>query len=478
MRRRTPPASAASAFALVAAAFLAACAVGPDYTAPEPAAGEWAARPAAATSDPAPADWWRLLDEPALEAYVARALERNHDLRIAEARLAEARAARGVARSVFWPQIGAEGRYTWYEQSLRSPGAASQLVEAGLSERTDEVWNTTLDASWEIDLFGGTRRRAEAAGARVAAAAAERDGTRLAVIAEVVSSYMELRGAQTQKRLAANNLRLQSETLEITEGKVRVGLSRELDALRARAQLESTRASIPPLDAAIKAAAHRLAVLTGEPPETLLAELLDPEPLAALPRELPVGLRADLLRRRPDIRAAERSLAAATADVGAATAEFFPSLVLNATGGFEAANTADLFDAPARTRAYVPFLRWPVFQGGRLRAELAAADARAAAALAGYERAVLLALEDAENAFAAYAEEARTLAALDASVEASREAADIARRLYENGLADFLTVLDAERELTEVEDAYSQSATRLRLNFVRLYKALGGGWEI
>lgn len=460
---------------LLAAAGLAGCAVGPDYEAPAPAAGEWlSAEEAYSAADPA-ADWWRLLESPEPTALVDKALARNRDVGAARARLEEARALRGIAGAAFWPAVTAEASYTWFEQSLNSPGPASQLIGAGLGSRDGEAYDLRLDASWEIDLFGANRRRVEAADAQLDTAAAELAGVALSVAAETVSAWVELRGAERRLAITRESARAQSRTLALTRSKVDIGLARELDALRAETELRATRARLPALRAAAAASAYRLAVLTGSEP----AAYRDGPgtALPAPPESLPVGLRAELLRRRPDVMAAERRLAAATAGVGVATAEFFPRLVLGASGGFEAADATDLFEGASRTGSVVPFVRWPVFQGGRLRAGLDAAQARERAALASYEAAVLAALADAESALVAYAAERRTLQELDRASAAASEAADIAARLYEKGLGDFLTVLDAERRRAETDDERTQSEIRALLSLVRVYKTLGVGWQ-
>jgi multidrug efflux system outer membrane protein len=287
---------------------------------------------------------------------------------------------------------------------------------------------------------------------------------------------MELRGAQQRRRIAEHNIELQQQTLDITRRKLVIGLVPELDALRAQGQLEATQALLPQIRLAERAAAYRLAVLTGRPPEALLETLTVARPLPAVPASLAVGTRADLLKRRPDVRAAERALAAAVADVGAAQADFFPRLTLGATGGFESADLPDLLSGDSRKLGVLPQLTVPVFQGGRLRAAHDAASARAEAALADYRQAVLGALQDAETALAAVDAEREVGARLAAASAANAEAAQIATRLYARGLTGFLDLLNAEARLAASEDAHSQSETRLRLALVRLYRSLGGGW--
>jgi len=465
-------------FPFVGLLLLAGCAVGPDYAAPETEVeAEWLSAAEAADEAGLPDQWWRMLDDPGLDTALGNAAEANLEIAIAMTRVEEARAFRSVARSAFWPQIDANGRYTEFEQSIESPGAGGTLIDAGLIPREVDFYTTTLDASWELDLFGARRRQAEAANAELESAIENARAIRLAVLAETAAAYFELRGAEERLRIAESNVAAQERTLELTRRKVEAGLGRRIDELRAEAQWNAARSIIPALRSAEAASRYRLAVLTGERPEDLPAEIAAPGDLPRAPEAVPVGLRAELLRRRPDVQAAERTLAAATAGIGVAKADFFPRLVLSASYGFEAADASSLGDSRARTSAIVPFVSWPVFQGGRLRANLDGANARARAAAYSYEQSVLVALADAESAIVAYAEEATTFERLDSAADASIEAADIAARLYEQGLTDFLTVLDAQRRRDEAEDARAQSRTRQLLSLSRLYKALGGGWE-
>lgn len=459
-----------------AALLLGACAVGPDYVATEPdVAADW--------TDPQdgaelPRSWWALLNDPLLDEMLTSAAEHNREIGIAANRIQEAKASRAAARSAFWPSVVFNASYTEFEQSIESPGAGGTLIDAGLIDRDVEFFNGGLDASWELDVFGGTRRRNEAARANLQVAVAERDSVVLAVLSETASAYFERRGAEARLAIANSNIESQERTLEVTRRKVEAGLARRIDELRASAQLDVARAQVPTLRAALRASTYRLGVLTGRTPDAIEREIAAQPELPVAPAHLPVGMRADLLRRRPDVVAAERALAGATADIGVALADFFPRLTLTANYGFEAEESGDLGSGRARTSALVPFVRWPVFQGGRLRAQLVAANARAQRAALAYEQAVLQALADAESALVAYAEELRTLERLQAAAAASSEAASIAQRLYGQGLADFLTVLDADRRRDEAEDARAQSQTRLLLNMARVYKALGGGWAI
>lgn len=457
---------------------VAGCAVGPDYEAPETEVqAEWMAGADAAGTDELPDQWWTVLQDPGLDAALRNAAAANLEIAIAMTRVDEARAFRTVARSAFWPQVNANARYTDFEQSIESPTGGGPLIDAGLIPREVDFYTATLDASWEIDLFGARRRQAEAANAELESAIENARAVRLSVLAETAAAYFEMRGAEERLRIAESNVAAQERTLELTRRKVEAGLGRRIDELRAEAQWNGARSIMPALRSAQVASRYRLAVLTGERPETLTADIAGPGGLPTAPAAVPVGMRAEILRRRPDVLAAERSLAAATAGIGVAKADFFPRLALSASYGFEAADASDLGDSRARTTALVPFVSWPVFQGGRLRANLEGANARAQAAAYSYEQSVLIALADAESAIVAYTEEATTFERLDEAADASIRAADIAQQLYEQGLTDFLTVLDAQRRRDEAEDARAQSHTRQLLSLSRLYKALGGGWE-
>ncbi len=448
------------------------CAVGPDYDAPGMPAADWVG--AQDEAQPA-ADWWSVFDDDTLGRLIAMALTEGPDIRAATARLDEARAARRIASADFWPAVAAAATYTRFEQSLESPGAIGQLVQAGLAERDGEFYNATVDASWELDLFGRVRRNNEAAAATLDAGVAEFRATELALVADTAGAYFDYLGATTRLALLDRNIELSRQTLSLTESKARSGLVRTIDALRAASELDATRARRPPLVLARDASLYRLGVLTGRDPTAITAAVTT-APLPPPPSGVAVGTTADLLKRRPDVIAAERRLAAATAGVGVATANFFPTLALNASYGFEAGDAAAIGDGDARATALVPFLRWPVFQGGRLRAALDVARARERQAMANYERSIVAALADAETAISAYAARREAAANLGAAAAAAVEAAVLARKLYDQGLTDFLTVLDAERQQTALEDSAAAERAQSLSALATLYKALGGGW--
>ena len=414
--------------------------------------------------------WWRTFDDPLIESYVAAALDGNHDVAIAAARLDEARALRRQARSLLLPAIDAQAGYTDFRLSEESPTLAAGGPTA---PRSDSLYEAGFDAAWELDVFGGNRHRVEASSARLEATAAELDAVRLSIIAEVVRTVAELRGAQTRLRVATDNRALQRETLTLVEGRVASGLSPELDVLTASAQLATTRSTVPQLEAAIRTAAYRLATLTGRDIADVASEIVTPGPIPSQAGTLTAGLRSDVLRRRPDVQAAERTLAAATADIGVAVADLFPRLQLSGQYGWQALAVDGIGDSRTENSALVGLLRLPLYSGGRRKAEVEAARARHRASIAAYEQTVLLALEESEGALARYARTAASRRHLDTAARASAEAAVIARRLYESGLTDFLSVLDADRRRLEAEDALAERATEEVVNLVAVYKALG-----
>jgi NodT family efflux transporter outer membrane factor (OMF) lipoprotein len=457
------------------------CAVGPDYEAPVPDGPEqWDAATEAAVAAPGVPDllWWQSFEDPLLDALIDRAVAGNLDLAGARLRVQQARALRGVAAAGLFPGVDARADAARYSLSENSGVLESQLADGGLIPKRSELYQAGFDVFWEIDVFGGTRRAIEAADARIAASEEARRGVLMSVLAETARNYVELRGEQRRLAITRKNSAILRQTLEIVEGRFRVGLAREIDVARARAQAEVTDALVPLTRGRIRAAAYRLAVLVGEEPGRLVEELLAEDGMPAPAERVPVGLPSELLRRRPDVRAAERQYAAATADVGVATADLFPRFFLTGSAGLESSSFSDLFDGDSETWNLGPAIRWPVFQGGRLRARRDFAEALAEEAAVRYEATVLQALAETESALILYGEERRTYASLNEAARASARAAELAERLYEKGLGDFLTVLDAQRRLVEIQDQAVQSETRVLVRLIALYKALGGGWEV
>lgn len=454
--------------AVTVALLLAACAVGPDYHAPVPEAdAAFAGQTLVETTPQAPvATWWQGFADPLLDQLVADALAGNHTIAIATARLKEARAAR---RESVWGSIPVPTARASATDVRESTGGT-----AGISPVRDyELYDAAFDASWELDLFGRVRRGNEAARATLGAAQASLEDVRLSVVAEVVRNYFELRGAQQRLAVAERNAGYQRSALELVEERLEAGRGTALDSARAEAQVQTTLASVPPLEAAVVEARHRIEVLTGRRPGQLTEQLGPVAPLPTLPAALAMDDPVSLLRRRPDLRVAERQLAATSARIGVAVADFFPRITLNGSIGLQALDFGALDDPGNDFRRFGPALSWAFLDIGRVREQVRAAGARHEAALATYEQAVLLALEDVENALSTYARERRRQEHLAAAARASVLAADLATQRFEGGVSDFLTALDAYRTALEAEDLFSTSQTAAATALVALYKALG-----
>ena len=481
---------ARNASVVAAAAMLTACAIGPDYVRPEtPVKADFHAREAAVYAAgqplaagvnekpevspalaPGAAEFWRGFNDPLLTRLVEQALAANTDLRVAVARVDRARAITRQSRLDLFPTVAAEAGYA------KSRASADQAPGVPREQRDSELGSVSADAFWELDLFGRVRRGVESQRAEAEAAAADLQALQVSIAAEVARTYFELRGEQEQLRIAQRNADNQRDTVKLTQARLDAGRGTELDTSRARAQLEFTLSRVPALETAVAASAHRLAVLNGREPAALLSELEKPEPMPALPQDVAVGTPAELLRRRPDLQAAERRLESATARVGIATADLFPRLTFNGAIGGAASNLGDIFTRDGETYGFGPRLSWAFLDLGRVRARIAATDADAQGALAAYEGAVLRALEESENALTGYARAQREGAHLGDSAAASERAAQLARLRFEGGAADFLQVLDAERSLLDAQDRLAQNHIRAATTLVAVYKAVAGGW--
>ena len=453
------------------ALLLSACAVGPNYVRPDtPTAVNFGnLNTSVYSADDSLEKFWTQFGDATLDRLVGDALAANHDLRIAAARFRQARAERGESRLDLAPTITAGGGYTEqrFARDQRLPGtpAETKLYDAG------------FDAFWELDFFGRVRRGVEAANAEVGAAEANLRDAQTIVIAEVARTYFELRGAQSELAVAHLNVDNQSGTVQLTRARLDAGRGTELDTARAQAQLNSTLATIGPLEAAVARAIHRLSVLTGREPSALSAALSPVQELPSLPQIVAVGNPADLLRRRPDIRVAERGLAASTARIGVAIADLFPKVTFTGSVGYAAAHSNELSDAGTGTRLIAPGISWAAFDIGRVRARIAGARARNDESLAAYEQTVLRALEETEDALVTHSRTREQLEYLARSEQASRTAAKLARARYDGGVVDFLEVLDAERTLLLAQDSLARSRTETATSLIAVYKALGGGWE-
>ena len=461
--------------AVLAFAVVNGCAVGPDYRAPEltvPARySESAVHASAGTSL---AEWWRVFHDGPLDRLVARAIDANLDLRIAEARMRESRALRGIARSALWPTVDGGAAYS---RTQSENGPLGGAVRRGLVPLTTDLYEAALDASWEIDIFGGTRRAVESAEAEIGAAEESRRDVLVTLLGEVGSSYIELRGLQKELAVTQANIKAQEQTLALTRDRVQAGLATELDVTRAQAQVATTRAQIPSLTSAIRRAVHRLSVLVGVAPGELAGPWLEARPVPAGPPEVSAGVPSDLLRRRPDIRRAERELAAATARIGVATADLFPRFSLTEAVGLQSVAASDFFTGGSRFFALGPAIHWPIFNAGRIRDNIEVQDLRQEQALLAYRQTVLLGLEEVENALLVTHREARSrFQELCEAESAERRAVALAHDRYRSGLVDFLDVLETERTLYAAQTELARGERAVGQDLVRLYKALGGGW--
>jgi multidrug efflux system outer membrane protein len=463
-------------FGGLVALVLASCTVGPDFLKPTPKMPEkWAEAPIdGITTKPLDiSKWWVIFRDSELNSLIERAVQSNLDLQIAEARIREARAQRVVVAAAYYPEIEASGTYS---RSRTSENANTSKVTA--TPGGANLFQAGFDASWEIDVFGGVRRAVEAATADIAVTEENRRDVLVTLLAEVSLNYLEVRGTQARLAVAEKNIFTQQKALEIAKARYEAGLSSELDVAQAKAQLATTEAGVPALETFLRQSIHQLGVLLGLPPESLLEELLAMAPIPVGPPEVPPGLPSELLRRRPDIRQAEQELAGATARVGVATANLFPRFFLTGLVGHSSVAGSDLIDASSRYWSVGPTMLWPVFTAGRLRAQVAVQNAKEEQAAIRYERAVLNALKDVEDALVAYSKEQITRDALIQAVKANRQATDISNELYTRGLVDFLNVLVTQRAQYTTEDALAQSGQRVSANLVALFKALGGGWEV
>ncbi len=449
------------------------CAVGPNYQPPKTSAPPQfsnGAQDGFTTNEPVAA-WWRLFHDDELTKLVDWAASSNLDLRVATANLLEARALRLGAKADFLPVVTGEAAYSnnrYSEATLfNAPGAI----------RRQELYDLGFDATWELDIFGRLRRSSAASVAGVQAAAEARRYVLVSVSAEVARNYFELRGAQDELAVLRRNAGNQTETLKLTQARLDAGGGTELDVAQARAEVNNTLAAIPPVESAIAHATHRIAVLTGRQPEMLVDELQQPGAMPVLPDLVDIGDPCRLLRRRPDIRAAERNLAAATSRIGVAVADLFPRVTFNGAIGLEANSFSGLVKPGADNHSFGPSITWAALDYGHVRSRIMAARAGADAQLAEYEQTVLTSLEETENALVDYGRARARRDYLAESVKASQDAATLSRSRYDNGATDFLTVLDAERVLLQAHDQLAQTRTATATALVAVYKALGGGWE-
>jgi multidrug efflux system outer membrane protein len=476
--------------ALLAAAVMPGCSAGPDFKRPEPQVPQhWSQAATASTAVNTDTTqlvaWWTQFQEPTLTSLIERSTAANLDLRAAVLRITEARAQRQVVAAGFLPTVSANASYT--RQRL-SGTTATGAVFTGFGNTNIpgapkvsfpnpyNQFQLGADASWEIDLFGRVRRSLEAANADLQSSVEDQRAVLVSLCADVARNYIELRGAQSRRDVTQQSLATQQELYELTRQRQAVGLTTDLDVANAGAQLDSTRAEVPQLDREVTRDINQLSLLMGREPDTLRAELEMSRPVPHVPPELPVGLPAELARRRPDIREAEAKLHAATARIGVAVGDLFPRLTLSASGGTQSQSASDVLKWASRFGSIGPTFQLPIFDGSRW-ATVRLQNVRAQEAALDYARTVLTALHEVENALAAYkADQDRSLS-LEAAVNESRDALELARARYASGVANFIDVLDADRTLQQNQLALAATTTAVSTDLVAIYRALGGGWE-
>ena len=459
--------------ALFCTVALSACAVGPDYKSPASDVGQ-----AFANADNpefsvqgVDAVWWKLFEDKDLTELVEQTVRHNRNLQAGRANLREARALYLEAKLNLAPAVTSHANYTDQKRSLAA------LNNLNYAPRELIINSTGFDAFWEVDFFGRVRRNVEASSDEVDAQEANLRDLGVSLIAEAARNYFELRGRQNQMAVAKKNAENQAKTLEITRVRLEVGRGTELDTSRATAQLNTTLSTIPPLEYAISEAIHRLSVLTGQLPDVLTERLSKPLPMPKIPKIIQIGQPAELLRRRPDIRLAERTLAAATARIGVATADLFPRVTIVGTISLEASTLSGVSGVGSDAYSFGPKISWAALDMMRIYARIKAADARAEGSLAQYQQTVLNALEETENALVHYNRERKRKELLALAAQASERAYELAHLRFIEGVSDFLTVLDSELRLLVDQNDLAQSETATATALAALYKALGGGWE-
>lgn len=451
---------------------LSGCAVGPDYVPPDtpmPDAWQLELGRGLADSDDTISTWWTVFDDQVLDGLIERARSGNLDLQAAVARIDEARAIRGISRGEWFPAVDIGAEY----QRKREP--VSLLGPIGGD--TESFYDAGIDASWELDFFGRIRRSNESADASLAATIEDYRDALVILYADVAGTYIELRTAQTRLTSARENVEAQKGTLELTRKRYKAGLSPELDIRQAELNVARTESSIPTFRQQIAEAIHRLGVLVGAYPATLRSQLSAVAGIPTPPPEVAVGLPVDLLRQRPDLRSAERTIAANSAKIGVATSDLYPRFSLLGTFAFSALDASDMFTSVATNFKVGPTVQWSIFNGGRVLSNIRAEEARTQLALVDYENTVLEALEEATNAIVAYVQQSERRDALDRSVVAASESVRLVKRLYRSGLTNFQNVLDMERSLFAQQDALAASNGSVAFNLIRIYKSLGGGWQ-
>ena len=451
------------------------CRVGPDYGGPPTVCMQTDFRTAAdsaiQTDWAAVAGWWNGFQDPVLNRLVYRASSQNLDLREAAIRIFEARAQRCTVRADLWPQLRQDGSYA------RTQFGQSGGMMSGVGNTISDQWSLGLNGSWEIDVFGRLRRLVEAADADIAVTIEDYRDTLVILLADVATNYVDARAFQRRLKISRENLALQRRTLELTQKRFAAELVGELDVAQARANVESTAAGIPSLEVGYQQAVNRLSVLVGCPPGEVDPLLADPAPIPTPPEEIAIGIPADLLRRRPDIRRAEQEIAAQTARIGGAVGEMYPKFSILGTFSLDARDFSRLFAADAIGASVGPSMQWNILNFGRLRCNVYVQEARQEQYVVRYQAAVLRAAEEVDNALVSYDRERQRRVHLTEQVSANRRAVELSQHRYVGGDVDFQRVLDSQRSLLQAEDLLASSDATVAASLIQLYHALGGGWE-
>jgi NodT family efflux transporter outer membrane factor (OMF) lipoprotein len=458
-----------------------ACAVGPDYEQPvTPVTDAWqsAVTMEMSTEEPGITRWWETLGDSTLTSLIRRAETQGLDLQFAVARVAEVRALRGVAKGARFPTLTLDGAYSRTQLSENS--AAGQIItgEGGTVDPANQ-WETRASVGWEVDLFGRIRRSVEAADAQFEASIEDYRDVQVSLYAEVAANYVDVRSLQERLAYARQNVEGQRESVQLTRDRFQAGLTSALDVAQAEQNLAQTESVIPQLETNLNSALNRLAVLIGQQPGALHAELeVDGLPqLPTVPADLTAGVPADLIRRRPDIRRAERSLAAQTALVGVATADLYPTFSISGFIEGVTGTLSNLFTGGSVGWGIVPGFRWDLFRGGQIRSNIQVQEARMQQGLIAYQQTVLFAFEELEGALVAYDRERVRRDRLLEAVDASGRAVDLVRTQYVSGLTNFQNLLDTQRSLFQQQDLLAESEGLVIQNLIVLNRAIGGGWQ-
>ncbi len=456
------------------------CMVGPDYQRPDVAMPERWSEP----SRPAPSaatgstPWWQDGGDAELGSLIERALKNNLDLQVAEHRIREARSMVRIDQSALWPTVNASASAARGQQSANAPGVSpfAQGGDFGTGNSLQNLFQAGFDASWELDLFGGTRRSIEAARADAQGVVFDRDAIALSLTAEVARAYVDLRSAQAQLVTARQQAATLRDTRDLVHARFVGGLATDEELAAAEAPFHRAEAATSPWEGQCTQAIHRLGVLLGDAPASLVGELSAAQPLGTAPAVDDLGLPSDLLRRRPDVQRAERQVAAATARIGVATADLYPRFSLGGTAGLASFTSSNFFSSNSSIWALGPSMSWPIFRAGQVKATIAVRDQQAQEALLAYRQSILVAMEDVENALAAYRHDQQRRAALAATLAASGQAEQRAQSRFQGGLADYRTVLGQQQQRIQDQQELDLGTASLWRDWIALHKALGGSW--